>query len=43
MNPRRRNTMEDVHRIIENLLGEDDSFSLLGVYDGICLFFNFLK
>ena len=33
MNPRRRNTMEDVHRIIRHL-GEDTSLSYFGVYDG---------
>ena len=35
MNPRKRNTMEDVHRIRQNLLGAvDDSYSYFGVYDG---------
>lgn len=34
MNPRRRNTMEDCHRIIPVLLEDDNSFSYFGVYDG---------
>jgi serine/threonine protein phosphatase PrpC len=33
MNPRRRNTMEDVHRIVPFLKGAPD-FSYFGVYDG---------
>ena len=33
MNPRRRNTMEDVHRVIPSLKGSPD-YSYFGVYDG---------
>ena len=33
MNPRKRSTMEDVHRIVEALEG-DDTLSYFGVYDG---------
>lgn len=33
MNPRRRNTMEDVHRIIPSLEGSPE-YSYFGVYDG---------
>ena len=33
MNPRRRNTMEDVHRIVGSLPGAPD-YSYFGVYDG---------
>ncbi len=33
MNPRRRNTMEDVHRMIPNL-GGDSNLSYFAVYDG---------
>ncbi len=33
MNPKRRSTMEDCHRIIKTL-GNDPSFSYFGVYDG---------
>jgi len=33
MNPRRRNTMEDVHRIVANLKGSEE-YSYFGVYDG---------
>lgn len=33
MNPSRRNTMEDVHRIVPQL-GGDSSYSYFGVYDG---------
>lgn len=36
MNPRRRNTMEDVHRIVHDLMGSSDDsvISYFGVYDG---------
>jgi serine/threonine protein phosphatase PrpC len=35
MNPRRRSTMEDVHRIISNLLNDEhETYSFFGVYDG---------
>jgi serine/threonine protein phosphatase PrpC len=35
MNPRRRSTMEDVHRMINNLLmDENETYSYFGVYDG---------
>ena len=36
MNPRRRNTMEDVHRIVHDLMGSSDGSvtSYFGVYDG---------
>ncbi len=35
MNARKRHTMEDVHRVIENLFdNSDDSYSYFGVYDG---------
>jgi serine/threonine protein phosphatase PrpC len=33
MNPRKRSTMEDVHRVVE-ALGEDPSLSYFAVYDG---------
>ena len=33
MNPKRRSTMEDCHRIIESL-GGDSNLSYFGVYDG---------
>ena len=33
MNPRRRNTMEDVHRIVPRLRGSPE-YSYFGVYDG---------
>lgn len=33
MNPRRRSTMEDCHRVI-SALGDDESLSYFGVYDG---------
>jgi len=33
MNPRRRNTMEDIHRIVPNLKGSEE-YSYFGVYDG---------
>ena len=33
MNPRKRSTMEDVHRVVEALDG-DSSLSYFGVYDG---------
>lgn len=33
MNPNRRNTMEDIHRIIPNLFN-DNNLSYFGVYDG---------
>lgn len=33
MNPRRRSTMEDVHRVVP-ALGGDASMSYFGVYDG---------
>ena len=35
MNPRKRNTMEDVHRIVDNLIKNDtELYSYFGVYDG---------
>ena len=33
MNPRRRSTMEDIHRIVPSL-GGDENLSYFGVYDG---------
>ena len=33
MNPRRRSTMEDVHRVVP-ALGGDPNMSYFGVYDG---------
>ncbi len=33
MNPSRRNTMEDIHRIVP-ALGGDTSYSYFAVYDG---------
>ena len=33
MNPKKRSTMEDVHRVVEKLDG-DDNLSYFGVYDG---------
>ena len=33
MNPRRRNTMEDVHRVVKSLKGSPE-YSYFGVYDG---------
>lgn len=33
MNPRKRSTMEDCHRVVEHLEG-DEKYSYFGVYDG---------
>lgn len=33
MNPRKRNTMEDCHRVVENFNG-DENLAYFGVYDG---------